>query len=173
MNSQNALNIDSMHRAATTSTLDSAEATLRLIAALPAPQGLAERVQLRLAAEPRTARVLAWPAALRSGSNWMQGGWRSSSALRTAAAAAIVFAIAGGGWGVYSRVQPTSSAKVIVMQPRSNANSGFSSANAIRTPQTANGPVLVKQTASPVLVKPHGKDAAKAAHTGSQVTAVQ
>lgn len=162
MNSQNPRTDDSASGAV---ALHAAEATLRLIATLPAPQGLAERVQLRLAAAPRPARLLAWPAALRSGSNWMQGGWRNSSALRTAAAAAIVFAIAGGGWGVYSRVQPASSAKVIVMPPRSNANSGFSSANAIRTPQTANGPVLAKPAAEVRTMnpKPHAKDTIKAA----------
>lgn len=139
--------------------LMSAEATLRLIATLPAPDGLAERVQLRLDAEPRTARVLSWPVSHWSGAEWLRG-----NAMRTAAAAAIVFAVAGGGWGIYSRVQPASSARIIVMPPRGNAPGAFSSANAVRVPQTANGPVLAKPaTVSPVVVKPHVKDEAKSA----------
>jgi len=159
MNSRNSLDNDSMHGTAAMNALDAAEATLRLLATLPAPEGLAERVQLRLDAEPRKGRLLAWPDALRSGSNWM-----GSSVMRTAAAAAIVFAIAGGGWGVYSRVQPASTAKVILMPPRANANSGFSSANAILIPQTANGPVLVKPTAEIRVItpKPHAKATTKA-----------
>ena len=49
---------------AASDSISTAEATLRLIATLPAPDGLAERVQFRLDAEPRTAQVLSWPAAL-------------------------------------------------------------------------------------------------------------
>jgi hypothetical protein len=115
--------------------MSEAEQTLRLIARLPAPQGLEDRVQAGLAAGrifPRhTARVLQWPPALRPASGWM----------RTAAAAAIVFVVAGGGWGVYSRVQPPQAAKVIVM-PRVVSPSGFSNAGAMRTPNTLNGPMI-------------------------------
>jgi hypothetical protein len=144
---------------AASDSISTAEATLRLIATLPAPEGLAERVQFRLDAEPRTAQVLAWPAALRPGADWMRG-----NAMRTAAAAAIVFAVAGGGWGVYSRVQPASSARVIVMPSRGNAPGAFSNADAIRVPQAANGPVLAKPiTASPIIVKPQVKEATKLA----------
>jgi hypothetical protein len=64
------------------------EEILRLIASLPAPEGLEERVHATLRAAPRRGRVLAWPMALRPESSWM----------RTAAAAAIVFLVAGGGW---------------------------------------------------------------------------
>jgi len=71
-----------------------AEATLRLIASLPPPQGLEERLHASLAEAPRRGRVLAWPAALNPGSAWM----------RSAAAAAIVSVVVGGGWGVYSRI---------------------------------------------------------------------
>jgi hypothetical protein len=111
------------------------EATLRLVAQLPAPEGLADRVQAGLRVSqlaPRSARILAWPAALRPGSEWM----------RSAAAAAIVFVVVGGGWGVYSRVQRPQAAKVIVMQPRLGASGGFSGANAIRTPNSLNGPAV-------------------------------
>ncbi|MGC1462237.1 MAG: hypothetical protein WA802_08550 [Terracidiphilus sp.] len=113
----------------------SAEATLRLIARLPAPQGLEERVNAGLRSAPRTGRVLQWPNALRPTSSWMRG----------AAAAAIVFVVAGGGWGIYMRVQPSQPARVIAMPPRVGA--GFSSAGAMRTPQTLNGPVVAAPVA--------------------------
>jgi hypothetical protein len=125
-----------------------AEATLRLIASLPAPEGLEDRIQAGLGASPRGGRVLVWPAALKPDSGWM----------RSAAAAAIVFVVAGGGWGVYSHVQQPQSAKVIVLPPRSAAQGGFSSAGAMRTPQTLNGPVLAHPvTAQPPVVKAPAK----------------
>ena len=70
---------------------DCGEATLRLIAGLPAPAGLEERVHRALRAAPRESqgagRVLAWPARFRAKavleSNWM----------RATAAAAIVFVV--------------------------------------------------------------------------------
>lgn len=113
------------------------EETLRLIAALPAPAGLEDRVKARLENAPRSGRVLFWPSAQAGG-----GGWARNATVRAAAAAAIVFVVVGGGWGVYSRVQPVVEPKVIVMQPRVNGSGGFSSAGAMRTPQTLNGPVL-------------------------------
>lgn len=139
----------------------SAEATLHLIAQLPAPRGLEDRVIAGVNAAQRKGKLLQWPAILRPGSGWM----------RSAAAAAIVFVVAGGGWGIYSRVQPTQSTKVIVM-PRASAGGGFSSAGAMRTPQTIDGPVLAEPAApqagsvkadelQPVPVKPLKKPLAK------------
>lgn len=121
--------------------------TLRLISHVPVPAGLTERVHAALleAAPPKPApaRVLAWPVASRRPASWTGSGW-----MRAVAAAAIVFVVAGGGWGVYQRVErPT--AKVIVMpvvQP--STAGGFSSAGAIRTPQTVTGPVLVQPAAT-------------------------
>jgi hypothetical protein len=114
-------------------TPGSVEATLRLIATLPAPAGLEDRVQAKLLSAPQTARVLAWPVAFKP-----QAGW-----LRAAAAAAIVFVVAGGGWSVYSRVQPglQSGARAVPVHVAS-PSAGFSSAGAMRTPQTLNGPVV-------------------------------
>ena len=72
--------------------------------------------------------------------------------MRTAAAAAIVFVVAGGGWGVYTHVQnvqQSQPAKVIVV-PRGLQPGGFSGAGAMRTPQTLPGPTVtlpVKPTA--------------------------
>jgi len=126
-----------------TGDLASLDETLRLIAHAPVPEGLAERVQAgldaSLAAGPRRGRVLAWPKALKPGSNWM----------RAAAAAAIVFVVAGGGWGVYSHVQPRPAARSVVPLPHGSAPGGFSNAGAMRTPQTLNGPVLTHTGAQP------------------------
>ena len=139
----------------------SAEATLRLIASLPAPKGLEDRVTAGLNTAPCTARVLHWPASLHPTGSWMRG----------AAAAAIVFVVAGGGWGIYMRVQLPQTTKVIVM-PRAGAGGGFSSAGAMRTPQTVNRPVVAEPVAvqpvdpepatpQPVQVKPLNKVPAK------------
>jgi hypothetical protein len=113
------------------------EDTLRLIAGLPAPAGLEDRVQAGLRAAPAKARILHWPTALLP-SRGLAGSW-----MRSAAAAAIVVVVAGGGWGIYSRVQPSQPARVLVMPPRVGAGGGFSNAGAMRTPQTLNGPVLL------------------------------
>jgi hypothetical protein len=144
-----------------------AEATLRLMATVPAPQGLEDRIQARLAAAPRTARILAWPVALRSDHGWM----------RAAAAAAIVFVVVGGGWGVYSRVQPgmQSGARVVPIRVNSQA-SGFSSAGAMRTPQTLNGPVAPASVAvvTPAVGasgKAQAKPALTTAHRGKTLAA--
>ncbi|MGB7546973.1 MAG: hypothetical protein WBM14_04420, partial [Terracidiphilus sp.] len=82
---------------------------------------------------------------------------------RGAAAAAIVFVVAGGGWGVYSRVQPAQATKVIAM-PRVAAPSGFSSAGAMRTPQTLNGPVLAHPLSAATKQTDASKIPARAAH---------
>ncbi|MGA2217997.1 MAG: hypothetical protein ABSG51_07915 [Terracidiphilus sp.] len=118
------------------------EKTLRLIAHLPAPEGLEERVRtgLRDRRLAGTARVLDFPAALRPGSDWM----------RSAAAAAIVFVVVGGGWGIYSRVQQPQGAKVIAMPARVASPGGFSNSGAMQLPKTLNGPVVVL----PVTPKP-------------------
>ena len=95
MNSRNVFDPNSKSG---TDAVRNAEDTLRLIANLPAPQGLEDRLIEGLRSAPRQGRVLSWPGAMSSSRDW----------LRTAAAAAIAFVIVGGGWGVYSRVQPGS-----------------------------------------------------------------
>ena len=110
------------------------EETLRLVARLAAPEGLEERVKAGLRAAPAQgrARVLAWPTVRRLGSVWM----------RSAAAAAIAAVVVGGSWGIYSRVQPNQPSKAIATPPRVSTQGGFSSAGAMRTPQTLNGPIV-------------------------------
>jgi hypothetical protein len=115
------------------------EATLRLIASLPAPEGLEKRVEAGLLTAPRRARILQWPTALRLENAWV----------RTAAAAAIVCVVVGGGWGISSRVQPAPQVKAITVPPHGSAPGGFSSAGAMRTPQTLNGPVVAHPAKTP------------------------
>ena len=126
---------------------NAAEATLRLIATLPAPQGLEERVIAGMQSAPRPARVLYWPGTVSSRGALVQRGWIRGGWMRGAAAAAIVFAVAGGGWGIYTRVQPSQPGKMLVM-PRSGVPGGFSGAGAIRTPETLHGPVVVPLAAA-------------------------
>jgi hypothetical protein len=118
---------------------DCGEATLRLIAGLPAPAGLEERVHKALGEAPRGGRVLAWPARFRARAA-LESNW-----VRATAAAAIVFVVVGGGWGVYSRVQPGLAGKVIVMPAREPSSGGFGGAGAVRTPATIPGPKVREQ----------------------------
>ena len=150
----------------TTSGPGTGEETLRLIASLPSPEGLNDRVHaaLRVAHDKglqrpvagagieNRGRVLAWPSALNPQSSWM----------RTAAAAAIVFVVAGGGWGVYTRIEQGQPAKVIVMPSRMPASGGFSNAGAMRTPQTLPGPTVLQPVApKPAQPKPAKKPATR------------
>jgi hypothetical protein len=135
----------------------SVEDTLRLIAGLPAPAGLEERVHKALRSAPRNGRVLAWPARFHAKialeSNWM----------RATAAAAIVFVVVGGGWGVYSRMQPGPPGNVIVMPQLVPGSGGISGAGAIRVPATIPGP-KVKQPAKKSVTP---KKAATGQHSSS------
>ncbi|HTC56307.1 MAG TPA: hypothetical protein VK706_07860 [Candidatus Sulfotelmatobacter sp.] len=119
-----------------TTASNEAEETLRLLANLPTPEGLEARVHLAIKQAPRSGAVLSWPHS--SGS---KSAWANSPFARGAAAAAIVAAVMGGCWEVYTRVQPAPSPNTYAM-PRVAAPNGFSSANAMRTPRTLNGPVI-------------------------------
>ena len=132
----------------------SAEETLRLLAQLPAPEGLEDRVMAGLKSAPRSGRIVRWPVALQPAGGWLRG----------AAAAAIVFVVAGGGWGIYSRVQPAQSGRAVAMPPHVGAGGGFSSAGAMRTPETLKGTVLTKPViAQPVQASPLKKAPAQIA----------
>lgn len=152
------------------SCLGAGEDTLRLIAGLPAPEGLEKRVRERLRGTAGHAtgyasesaqvakgqgRVLAW----RGGERELGGatleqrvGW-----MRGAAAAAIVCVVAGGCWGVYARVQPGQAAHAVPAPHGAMSGSGageFSNAKAMRTPQTLNAPVIPQPAAAvPVVEK--------------------
>lgn len=137
------------------------EETLRLLAQLPVPAGLEQRLQARLRTASSegfaSARILPWPHSPRL-ANLLNSDW-----MRAAAAAAIVCVVAGGGWGIYSRVQPPQPAAQVA-PPRLAAPGGFSSAGAMRTPQTLNGPVVAPQPAvQPKLEPPQPKSSKPAA----------
>jgi hypothetical protein len=76
-----------------------------------------------------------------------------------------VFVVAGGGWGVYRHGQLHQPAKVNAApapQVAAPAAGGFSSAGAIRTPQTVKGPAADKEPKpkvekNPSAVKPISK----------------
>jgi hypothetical protein len=138
------------------------EATLRLIAALPAPAGLEDRIHAALgsaldsaaAQKRKPGRMLAWRSTLGTGGVLRSGPGSAPTGawMRSAAAAAIVFVVAGGAWGVYSRVQPRQPGRVISVPTQVEAHGSFAGAGAIRTPQTLNGPVIthpVKAHAAP------------------------
>ena len=123
------------------------EETLRLIARVSAPEGLEERVQTGLRKAKSTssgkARILAWPVALRLDSAWSQ-----SNLARTAAAAAIVAVVVGGGWRISSRFQPAQPSSANAVPAHSTNQGSFSSAGAMRTPQTLNGPIVTATAAA-------------------------
>jgi hypothetical protein len=156
----------------------SAEETLRVVAGLPAPAGLEDRLRaaIHLAniadsqrrengsgpnvyGNDRRGRVLAWPSALKPQAGWM----------RTAAAAAIVFVVAGGGWGVYTRVEQNRPAKILVMPPRIGATGGLQGASAVRIPQTLTRPIV--NTASQPVVSPAVQPTAPASATAQSKSA--
>jgi hypothetical protein len=112
------------------------EDTLRLIAGLPAPEGLADRVNARLRTAPRRAGLLHWPIAP------IMGYRIQSPAFRAAAAAGIVCIVAGGGWQIFSHVQTAPAANAIVQPARVGNSGGFSNAGAMRMPDTLDRPVL-------------------------------
>lgn len=138
------------------SAQDSLEATLHVITRVHIPEGIEDRVHATLSGALRHARVLGWPGA--------EGIWRAAW-LRAAAAAAIVVVVAGGGWGIYTHVQHESGKMAIVPVPAIPASAGFSSAGAIRTPQTVQGPVLTTPGKEPA-TKPAGAGERAAHHAG-------
>lgn len=130
---------DSDSQASSDAALKSLDATLHLLATLPVPAGLEDRVFAGMVAVPRKARVLEWPQPLYS-RDWVRG----------IAAAAIVLVVGGGGWGVYSRVRPNEPAaagepdRAVAVPHATFQPGGFSSAEMIRRPQTLNGPAVKK-----------------------------
>ena len=148
-----------------TARRDFGEETLRLVASLPAPEGLADRVQTGLRTAPRTGTIVPWPTSFRPAAGLM----------RTAAAAAIVCVVAGGGWRIYSHT-PAATPHLLVMPHSPAVSAGFGAANAKHVPETLNGPVLIQHPvpqpeAIKALVGPQAvpvtplKKKKKAAHT--------
>jgi hypothetical protein len=111
--------------------------SLRLIATLPAPEGLADRIKAGLRAAPDSGRILLWQGPLRPAAGWM-----FSPLARGAAAAAIVCIVAGGGWRIYSHVRPAPDANVIGMPSPAAPPVPFTTSGARHVPDTLQGPVL-------------------------------
>ena len=135
MNSEN--RIPSAHesnsQASDDAALKSLDATLHLLGTLRAPAGLEDRVFAGIMAAPRKSRVLEWPQPLYL-RDWVRG----------IAAALIVLAVGGGGWGLYSHVKPSEPARAVTAPQTVFQPGGFSSAEMIRRPQTLNGPPVKK-----------------------------
>jgi hypothetical protein len=123
-----------------------AERSLRLLASLPAPTGIEDRVKSGLrSASPQTSAI-PWPHSSSGAARWAQSPY-----MRGAAAAAIVLAVVGGGWGVHSRFQPAPvPAAQVVPQRLDGVSGGISTAGARRTPKTVEVPVI----AAPAPQKP-------------------
>ncbi|HEY2469870.1 MAG TPA: hypothetical protein VGI45_18770 [Terracidiphilus sp.] len=114
-----------------------AEKTLRLIATLPAPEGIEDRLKAGLRSAPRQVQLISWPLAAGSRNSWMR-----NSAMRVAAAAAIVIVVAGGGWEVYSHIRVAPEPAAVTTPQPMGGRSGLSAAETKRVPQTLEGPVI-------------------------------
>lgn len=143
-------------------SLTEAEETLRLVARMPSPEGLEERVKARMENAPRSGRLLAWPGADRR--------WSQLPLVRGAAAAMIVCVVGGGAWGMYAHVQSQMNAAQAMPAPiRQSSPGGFSNAGAMRSPQSQ---VVLRQEkpkdASPKSAASktgkHGSESVKANH---------
>jgi len=113
-----------------------AEKTLRLLAELPPPANLTDRVHRRLAMEE------ALPERRGFWSLWMP-----AQRLQYAAAALLVVAVAGSTWSVYrghppAGVKPGAHTQAAPVLPPAASAGGFGSAGAERVPPTLN-PVKV------------------------------
>jgi hypothetical protein len=131
------MNLSTQNDSDRSASVMDAEKTLRLLAMLPAPEGIADRVKSRLHAAPRKTGVISWPMTA-SGTRWTQ-----LAALRAAAAAAIVLAVAGGAWEVYAHIRIAPEPAAVATPQRVDAGrGGLSAAGAVRKPKTLDGPVV-------------------------------
>lgn len=121
--------------------------TLFLLSQIQAPDGLEERVKLRLKSASYSARLLRWP----------EYGRILPPMIRGAAAAAIVLLVGGGGWQIYQRVQRAAPVanRTLPLPQRTVAPGSFSNAGAVRGPRTLDGVVLAHP-----MKNQHGKNRA-------------
>ena len=145
------MNLSTQNDDRNAATID-AERSLRLIASLPAPAGIEDRVKAGLRVVRTQSGVIGWPV-----SSATRAGWAQVSYMRAAAAAAIVFVVAGGGWGVYRHFGPAPAPTAAGVQQRIEGRSGLSAAGAMRTPKTVEGPKI----AGPATAR-DGRDAGSA-----------
>lgn len=143
-----------------------AEETLRMVAKLPAPAGLEERVQRRLNAEPLGREV-------RRFSIWSL--WMPGRKLQFAAAGVLATAVAISSWSVYHGRQQAANAnaakQAVAAPAKSTAGSGFAPANAVAVPRTI-APIRVtpapKRKPGAASTKPSPKKVAHSAEPVSQ-----
>jgi hypothetical protein len=133
------------------------EAVLRQIAQVPAPPGLEERMQACLRQAPRRESLWQRCAVALFGDLLRESDWLHSGAMRAAAAVAVAAVVLGGGWGVTAHLGPAAFPQNARQGPVLTAPGGFSSAGAIRTPQTLQGPVVAAPAAA---LKAPGQNAA-------------
>jgi hypothetical protein len=136
--------------------------TLKMIARMPVPERLEERVKAGLQLAEAPGRVLAWPSQRGAAGAWVRSGWA-----RGAAAAAIALVVLGGGWRIYARVEPAQSANGSL--PQAQPSGAFSEAGAMRRPLTLTGPKALPPTSQPngKNVRPGKSDPANARLQGS------
>lgn len=146
-----------------------AEETLRLVAQLPPPPDIADRVHHRLAAEQMAQ---ASPARRGFWSLWMP-----AQRLQFAAAAVLVIAVAGSTWSVYHMHPRTTNAAPAAASSApgggtasEGARGGFRSAAAERVPPTLNpikvAPAPKKKPGAGHVAKPSAKALAVQSSTG-------
>jgi hypothetical protein len=110
-------------------SLEEAEHTLRLISKLPAPEGLADRVHVRLRNAQKAGARRSWFAAM-----MLPGAPR----LQLAAAALLMAVVAGGGWTLY----------------RANPINPINPGNAGNPANEAGQKISVEKNATPSLATP-------------------
>lgn len=135
--------MNSTHHDGDNGSRSPAEETLRMLAKLPAPDGISARVQASLRSAPRRSSLSG------VGAVFGMSGWMHSAALRTAAAAGIVCVVAGGGWKIYSRVQMSAGMQGVAVpvrvSPVTGSEGGFSTSGAIARPDPLKAPVIAHQ----------------------------
>jgi len=105
-----------------------AEETLRLLATLPPPEDLADRVHARLAS-----------AAVAPPRRGFWSYWLPAQRFQFAAAAALMLAVVGSTWGVYHQhSQLGATAPAPHPAAPAPAASGFGTAGTVRVPPTLN-----------------------------------
>jgi hypothetical protein len=132
-----------------------AEETLRLLAELPPPANLTDRVHRRLAMEKaRPERRSFWSL------------WMPAQRLQYAAAALLVVAVAGSTWSLYhghpqAEMKPGSHMQTAPVLPSAASAGSFGSAGAERVPPTLNPikvpPAPKKKPSASKVAKPSPK----------------
>jgi hypothetical protein len=134
-----------------------AEQTLRLLAQLPPPAELTDRVHRRL---DLALREEAKGTGARFWTLWMPEGWMPARRFQFAAAAVLAVAVAGSTWSVYHLHPRGGTSTTPAVLPAAQGG-GFGSDNAERHPTTL----------TPIKVPPAPKKKAGPSHASSKKVA--